>query len=72
MKIMSNKISDTSEENSNLKIKVDQLENQLRTRNVVIHGLPEASYDEAASACYDEGLLVGCLGGYRAGGCWML
>ena len=44
MKIMSNKISETSEENLNLKIRVDQLENQPRANNVVIHGLLEVSF----------------------------
>ena len=36
------------EENRSLKIRVDNLEMQSRSNNLVIHGLPETSYAEAA------------------------
>ena len=46
------------EENRSLKIRVDNLEMQSRSNNLVIHGLPETSYAEAASTSEDAGGVV--------------
>ena len=46
------------EENQSLKIRVDNLEMQSRSNNLVIHGLPETSYAEAASTAEDVGGVV--------------
>ena len=49
------------EENRSLKIRVDNLEMQSRSNNLVIHGLPETSYAEAASTSEDAGGVVLCI-----------
>ena len=43
-----------SEENKNLRGRVDQLETQLRSNNLVIHGIPESTFAEAASVSMGE------------------
>ena len=43
-----------SEENKNLRGRVDQLETQLTSNNLVIHGIPESTFAEAASAFAGE------------------
>ena len=53
-KPLSDKIHSVSEENKALKLKIDLIENQLRLDSLVIQGLPDSTYAEAAS-----GLVLG-------------
>ena len=48
LKSTTDKFNKILEENLNLRIRVDNLEMQSRSNNLVIHGLPETSYAEAA------------------------
>ena len=43
-----------SEEIKNLKLNVDQLKTQIRSNNLVIHGIPESSFAEATSASVES------------------
>ena len=43
-----------SDENRTLKQRLDQVETQLRSSNLVIHGIPETTYAEAASNSMEE------------------
>ena len=48
------KVKVISDENRTLKQRLDQVETQLRSSNLVIHGIPETTYAEAASNSMEE------------------
>ena len=58
LKSMTDKFNKIVGENRNLRIRIDNLEMQSRSNNLVIHGLPETSYAEAASTAEDVGGVV--------------
>ena len=58
LKSMTDKFSKIVEENRNLRISIDNLEMQSRSNALVIQGLPETSYAEAASSTEDAGGVV--------------
>ena len=49
------KLKFLTEENRTLQLRVDQLETQMRSGNLVFHGVPESSYAEAASVASKDG-----------------
>ena len=49
IKPLVDKIKSITEENKTLQIRVDRLEMQLRSNDLVIHGIPESSYASVAS-----------------------